>query len=116
MRYLNDNHVLTFVIDGPVENIKVNPTFGHLGEGSAIELLPNSVRIAIAKMTAERPQESHYMLRVASYRVKTDVSDLPLLLASYWKKENDDYRVRVVAKPSQTIQNLKLLSKVIICE
>ena len=49
---------------------------------------------------------------MASYRVRDTPVNLPLLLLSYWKKEGDDFRVRVVAKASSTIYNLRILSKV----
>ena len=53
-----------------------------------------------------------YPYIVASYRVRDTPVNLPLLLLSYWKKEGDDFRVRVVAKASSTIYNLRILSKV----
>ena len=53
-----------------------------------------------------------YPYLVASYRVRDTPVNLPLLLLSYWKKEGDDFRVRVVAKASSTIYNLRILSKV----
>ena len=55
---------------------------------------------------------SFYPNLVASYRVRDTPVNLPLLLLSYWKKEGDDFRVRVVAKASSTIYNLRILSKV----
>jgi len=112
MRYLNANHSLDFTIAGPVDNIKVNPAFARLLDDSRIMLEADSIQSYLSKMSSEKPQESHHMFKVASYRVNSTVNDLPLLLASYWKKENDNYRIRVVAKPSIRIQNLKLLSKV----
>ena len=52
------------------------------------------------------------MLKVASYRVKDKASSLPLLLLSYWRKEEDGYRIQVVARASININQLRLLSKV----
>ena len=52
------------------------------------------------------------MLKVASYRVKDKSSSLPLLLLSYWRKEDDGYRIQVVARASINISQLRLLSKV----
>ena len=49
---------------------------------------------------------------MASYRVRDTPVNLPLLLLSYWKKDGNDFQVRVVAKASSTIYNLRILSKV----
>ena len=109
---MNSNQSLELIIGGPVESVKVNPTFARLLEATRLELQSEAIQSYLAKMAHEKPLESHHMFKVASYRITSEVNDLPLLLASYWKKEGDHYRIRVVAKPSTAIQSLKLLSKV----
>jgi hypothetical protein len=115
IKYLNENHNLSLRLTGSVNSIKVNPTFSTLETSSdsqnSIKFNPIDLKKSLNKMLAEKPIETHFMLKVASYRVQDNPSNLPLLLLSYWKKESDDYRVRVVAKPTTPISNLRLLSK-----
>ena len=63
-------------------------------------------------MAKEKPGKNQLMLKVASYRVKDKSSSLPLLLLSYWRKEDDGYRIQVVARATINISQLRLLSKV----
>ena len=80
---------------------------------SALEKVETQKERIIPLVTQYHPNlPSFYPNLVASYRVRDTPVNLPLLLLSYWKKEGDDFRVRVVAKASSTIYNLRILSKV----
>lgn len=115
IKYLNDSHnQLNINLTGAVDSIRVNPTFSTLHQSNDQNLVQfdaNNLKSSLNKMINNKPDEHHFMLKVASYRVIDTPMNLPLLLLSYWKKEGDDFRVRVVAKASSTIYNLRILSK-----
>jgi len=112
IRFLNENHQLLLKIIGSTESVRVNPTFSTLeGDASTIRFTAAALKKSLTKMADEKPGKSQLMLKVASYRVKDKPSSLPLLLLSYWRKEEDGYRVQVVARASINIAQLRLLSK-----
>lgn len=110
LKSLNNTQNFELKIEGGVAQVKVNPAFGR-GEDNIIRLDLECLMTFLQKMARDRPSQSHHMMKIASYRVKCTASNLPLLLASYWKKEKDDYKVKVVAKPTTKIAQLKLLLK-----
>lgn len=63
-------------------------------------------------MTAINTQSRHFHHEIIAILFST-TANLPLLLASYWKKEQDDFKVKVVAKPTTNIAQVKLLLKVL---
>lgn len=110
LKILSRAHNLTIKLDGGATQVKVNPAFGR-GQGDTITLDFDSLINFLRKMAINRPSQSHHMMKIATYRVISTPSTLPLLLASYWKKEKDDYKVKVVAKPTSDITAVKLLLK-----
>ena len=69
LRFLNPNHSLEFLIDGPVSGIKVNPAFGRLTDSGQIDLQVESIRSYLSKMSNEKPNESHHMFKVCIFLI-----------------------------------------------
>ena len=113
IRFLNDNHQLLLKLIGQSDSIRVNPTFSSLEtDGATIRFVPAHLKKSLLKITDEKPGKSQLMLKVASYRVKDTAASLPLLLLTYWRKEETGYRIQIVARASVNISQLRLLSKV----
>jgi len=69
---LNENHNLSLRLTGSVNSIKVNPTFSTLEKSDAssdgtdynnIKFNPIDLKKSLNKMLADKPIETHFMLK-----------------------------------------------------
>ena len=72
IKYLNENHNLSLRLTGSVNSIKVNPTFSILekiatsSDGTSnnnIKFNPIDLKKSLNKMLADKPIETHFMLK-----------------------------------------------------